>query len=72
MLGINMRNILSCASENIIRYQWNGLRNCIMELVWIGTIKKNVTLSMPGYVEGVMHEYQHKRPTIPHHAPHTW
>ena len=36
-----------------------------MELVWIGTIKKNVTLSMPGYVYGSMHEYQKKSKDTP-------
>ena len=33
---------------------------------------KHVTLSMLGYVEGAMHEYQHKNPTKPLHEPHKW
>ena len=27
---------------------------------------------MPGYVEGTMHEYQHKRPTRIQNTPHKW
>ena len=30
----------------------------------------HVTLSIPGYLEGSMHEYQHKIPTLPQHALH--
>ena len=30
---------------------------------------KHVTLSIPGYMESDMHEYQQKSPTIPHHVP---
>ena len=33
---------------------------------------KHITLSMLVYVEGSIHEYQHKIPTRPHHVPHKW
>ena len=71
MLGRITDKILSHAPRNIIMYQWNGMGNYTVVLVWIGTIKnKHFTLSMQGYVEGDMHEYQHKRPSISYNASH--
>ena len=43
MLGINTENILSHASKNIILHQWTGPGDYIVELVWIGTIKTNMS-----------------------------
>ena len=43
MLGRNTRNILSRASKDIILYQWTGMVNSIVELVWIGTTKTNIS-----------------------------
>ena len=38
----------------------------------LGQLKKHDTLSIPGYMEGAMHEYQQKPPTRPQHAPLKW
>ena len=35
-------------------------------------LKKHVTLSIPVYVKGAIHEYQHKNPTIPYNTPRKW
>ena len=35
-------------------------------------IIKHVTVSMAGYMEGAIHEYQHKITTHIQHAPHKW
>ena len=43
MLGSNGRNILLHASKKSILYQWTVLGNYNVELVWIGTIKTNMS-----------------------------
>ena len=60
-----MRNILSHQVD------WTGESYGTVTLDW-GYKNKHVPLSMPGYVEGDMHEYQHKNPTRPQHTPHIW
>ena len=48
-----------------------GTNYCGFTIKW-NYEKEYVDISMPGYIEKVLHKYQHKPPSRPQHAPHKW
>ena len=52
-----------------ITVDWEGKLYCGITLNWDYN-KRTVELSMPGYVEEVLHKYQHIPPQKPQHSPH--
>ena len=51
-----------------VSVNWEGTLFCGITLKWDYT-KRTVELSMPGYVENALHEFQHKTAGRPEHAP---
>jgi hypothetical protein len=47
---------------------WEGKLYCGISLKW-DYENRTVDLSMPGYIENVLHKFQHKPPDRPQHAP---
>ena len=72
MLGCNMQSTLLHTSKINILYQCTGPGNYIVSCFVWNYKNKHVTLYMSVYVEGAMHEYQHKMPTRTQHAPQNW
>jgi hypothetical protein len=50
---------------------WEGTRYCGITLEW-DYVNKTVDLSMPGYVEDALHNFQHPKPKRATHAPSGW
>ena len=50
---------------------WAGQLYCGITLKWDYT-NRTVDLSMPGYIQAMLHKYQHPSPKRAQHAPHTW
>ncbi len=50
---------------------WDGLLYCGIKLNWDYN-KRTVGLSMPGYIQAMLHKYQHVAPRRAQHSPHAW
>jgi hypothetical protein len=50
---------------------WGGTLYCGITIKW-DYKNKTVDLSMPGYLEAMLHKYQHPTPKRPQHSPHQW
>ena len=48
---------------------WDGDLYCGLTIKW-DYIKRTADLSMPGYIQKVLHKFQHPYPKKPQHAPH--
>ena len=50
---------------------WEGRNYCGLTIDW--KYDDNfVDISMPGYIDKVLHKFQHKKPDKPQYSPHTW
>jgi hypothetical protein len=68
----NTENVMECIKKNYnISSNWKGSAYYGLTLEW-DYKNKTVDSSMPGYINAVLHKYQHPAPTRPEHAPHTW
>ena len=56
------------ADYEAVSTDWAGTLYCGITLAWDYT-NRTVTLSMPGYVDAALHEYQHPPPSRPEHSP---
>jgi hypothetical protein len=54
-----------------ISVDWSGKIYCGVTLDW-DYIKRQVILSMPGYVKKALHKFQHCMPRTPVHSPSQW
>ena len=61
----------SLQSKYTITIDNNATQFCGIQLTW-DYRKRKVTLSMPGYVDNLLHKLQHPKPTKPEYNPHTW
>lgn len=50
---------------------WDGRHYCGLTIDWQYD-DNYVDISVPGYIEKVLHKFQHSKPTKPQYAPHTW
>ena len=50
---------------------WSGTQYCGITLEW-DYHRGRVYLSMPGYIEAMLHKYQHTAPSSPQHSPHPY
>jgi len=58
-------------SKYVITIDDTAKQFCGIDLNW-DYRKRTVTLSMPGYIQKLLHKLQHKQPLKPEHNPHTW
>ena len=58
-------------SKYVITIDDKAKQFCGIDLHW-NYRKRTVTLSMPGYIQNLLHKLQHKQPAKPEHNPHTW
>ena len=62
--------LITCIQNNYpVLVDWTGISYCLVSLEW-DYKQIFVTLSMAGYAESAMHEYQQKTTTRPQNAPH--
>jgi len=61
----------SIQSKYVITIDRQATQFCGITLAW-NYRKRKVTLSMPGYVNKLLHKMQHPKPATPEHNPHTW
>ena len=61
----------SIQSKYIITIDKQATQFCGITLSW-NYRKRKVTLSMPGYIDKLLHKLHHPTPTTPEHNPHTW
>ena len=54
-----------------VALDWKGQLYCGITLAW-DYAARTVNLSMPGYIEKVLHKFQHPPPKQPQHAPSKW
>jgi hypothetical protein len=54
-----------------ISVDWSGKIYCGVSLDW-DYIKREVILSMPGYIKKALHKFQHFMPRTPAHSPSKW
>jgi len=54
-----------------ITFDWKGKQYLGLDLDWDYS-KRTVTLSMPTYIESVLHRLHHPHPKRKQHAPHRW
>jgi hypothetical protein len=54
-----------------ITINWNGTVYCGLSLNW-NYEAHTVDVSMPGYLDKALHQFQHPEPTRPQHSPHAW
>jgi len=50
---------------------WDAMQYCGMTLKW-DYQNHTVDLSMPGYIDRALKQFQHPQPKQPEHAPHAW
>ena len=55
----------------VVTQEWTGGIYCGIKLKW-DYKKRQLDISMPGYVKCALHKFQHPIPTIPQHSPHQW
>ena len=54
-----------------ITIDWTGRNYCGLTLTW-NYQDRHVDISMPGYIEKLLHRLKHTKPRQPVHAPHVW
>jgi hypothetical protein len=54
-----------------ITVNWEGTLYLGLTLCW-DYVKRTVDLSMPGYINAALHQFQHSAPAHPQDAAHTW
>eukprot|EP00804_Cyclotella_cryptica_P016685 CCRYP_001996-RA/>CCRYP_001996-RA protein AED:0.37 eAED:0.37 QI:0/-1/0/1/-1/1/1/0/336 len=63
------QHLLAALQEHYkVTTDWTGCRYIGITLDW-DYIKRRVDLSMPGYVDKALHQFQNAKPTALHHAP---
>jgi hypothetical protein len=63
------QHLLAVLQEHYtVTTDWNGSRYIGITLDW-DYAKRRVHLSMPGYVEKALRQFQHPKPKTPQHAP---
>jgi len=61
----------SIQSKYVTTIDRQATQFCGITLAW-NYRKRKVTLSMPGYIDKLLHKMQHPTPATPEHNPHTW
>lgn len=64
----HLLKILQTNYEKLV-VDWDGGRYCGLQLTW-NYEQKFVDVQMRGYIEEMMHKYQHPKPKTPQHSPH--
>ena len=54
-----------------ISTDWEGKNYCGLTIDW-NYDDNYADISMPGYIDRVLHRFQHPKPPKPQYAPHTW
>ena len=72
---INNKYVNHLISEPQEKYEatqdWTGGLYCGIKLKW-DYKKKQLDISIPGYVKDALHKFQHPTSTRPQHSPHQW
>ena len=63
--------ISSLQAKYEVTQDWTGGIYCGIKLKW-DYKKRQLDISMSGYVKDALHKFHHPTPTIPHHSPHQW
>jgi hypothetical protein len=68
----NLQHLIDALTKHYeITVDLEGTRYCGITLEW-DYINRTVDLSMPGYVEDALHNFQHAKPARPCNAPSSW